>query len=223
MVILDWLSRKGRKTPGYDLGSKRHALDKMFPFPHSFEAMRSAFSQPMEATSDAELPLFPFTTSVEDLGLHAVLVMRHIEVDSFPRYLSCVRKGYEEINLLHYQNANFHTFVSFRDELGGRNAYVLTNCAKLVAELARQEFGPPPPWIAWCHYGPFVRYNEGAEQHWDLYIWRPFWTRLTPEARDVYIEKRSTAALAYMSDEEWDDWVYSTRKNDPEYKARQGL
>ncbi|NIF53708.1 hypothetical protein [Burkholderia sp. Ax-1724] len=198
-------------------------MNKMFPFSHSFEVMKSVFQQPMESAEISGLPEFPPISNVADLGLPAVLVIRHMEIESFPRYLGSVRKGYEEVGLFHYQKDNFHTFVSFSDELGGRNAYVLTNSIDLVVELAQEEFSPPPPWIAWCHYGPFVRYNEGAEQYWDVNIWTPFWRHLMPEARDAYIDRRSVAALAYMSDEEWGDWVYSTRKNDPEYRERHGF
>lgn len=223
MSIFEWLSGKNRKTPGYTVKDRRASLLKMFPHPHSFEVMKSVFNQPINADSVADLPGYPFFSDMKELGLQAILVLRHIEIETFPRYLSCVRKGYEEVRLLHYQKDDFHTFVSFNDELGGRNAYVLTNSVELVANLAKEEFSPPPPWVAWCYYGPFVRYNEGAEQYWDLNIWTPFWTRLTPEERDAYIEKRSAIALSYMSPEEWDDWVFSTRQNDPEYKKRHGL
>ncbi|WP_423380518.1 hypothetical protein [Burkholderia sp. LMG 32019] len=223
MSIFEWLGGRAKKTPGYDIKSKRRALDEMFPFPHSFEAMVAVFNKPMDESAISALPAIQNLSKTNDLGLHALLVIRHMEVESFPRYLNLIKRNCEEVRLLHYRNGEFDTFVSFRDELGGRNAYVLTNSVELIAEQAKEEFSPPPPWIAWCHYGPYVRYSQGAEEYWAMCIWDPFWQNLSPDARDAYIEKRSAAALTYMSEEEWDEWVYSTRKNDPEYRQREGL
>ncbi|MBN3831983.1 hypothetical protein [Burkholderia sp. Ac-20344] len=219
MGIFDWLKR----SPESNIQDARKALEKMFPLPHSFEAMQEAFSQTAHNAALDALHNIQNLSEMGHLGLNAVLLTRHIEIQAFPRYLSLIRRGWEEVRLLHYQDGDCHTFVSFSDELGGRNVHVLTNSAELIADQAREEFGPPPPWVVWCYYGPFVRYNEGAEAYWDAYIWGPFWEGLAPEARDAYIENRSKEALSYMSEQEWEDWVYSTRKNDPEYRARQGL
>ncbi|WP_407971576.1 hypothetical protein ACJ51O_24845 [Burkholderia pyrrocinia] len=216
MGIFDWL----KKSPESDA---KAALEKMFPFPHSFDAMLGAFSQAVDNDALDTLTNIPNLWEMHHLGLNAVLLTRHIEIQAFPRYLSLVRRGWEEVRLLHYQDRDFHTFVSFSDELGGRNVHILTNSAELIVDQAKEEFGPPPPWVAWCYYGPFVRYNEGAEEYWAIYLWDPFWKSLTPEARDAYIERHSKDALSYMSAQEWEDWVYSTRKNDPEYRAREGL
>ncbi|KAB0648491.1 hypothetical protein [Burkholderia diffusa] len=219
MGIFDWLKR----SPESNIQDARKALGKMFPFPHSFEAMQEVFSQPVDNIALNDLDSIPNVSGMMHLGFNAVLLTRHIEIQAFPRYLSLIRRGWEEVRLLHYQDGNHHMFVSFSDELGGRNVHILTNSAELIVDQAKEEFGPPPPWVVWCYYGPFVRYNEGAEEYWSVYLWRPFWEGLTPDARDAYIERRSKEALSYMSEQEWEDWVYSTRKNDPEYKAREGL
>ncbi|MDN7877016.1 hypothetical protein [Burkholderia aenigmatica] len=216
MGIFDWL----KKSPEVDA---KTALEKMFPFPHSFDAMLDAFSKPVDNAALDALSDIPNLRGMQHLGLSAVLLTRHIEIQAFPRYLSLVRRGWEEVRLLHYQNGNFHTFISFADELGGRNVHVLTNSAELIADQAKEEFGPPPPWVVWCYYGPFVRYNEGAEEFWLRYFWGPFWDSLTPDARDSYIDRHRKEALSYMSEQEWEDWVYSTRRNDPEYRAREGI
>ncbi|SIT49094.1 hypothetical protein BN2475_1250026 [Paraburkholderia ribeironis] len=62
--------------------------------------------------------------------------------------------------------------------------------------------------------------NQVAPEYWFHNVWYAFWESLTPEGPDLYIDERMDAALAYMSAEQWGDWVYTTRKFDPEYRQR---
>ncbi|RFU45343.1 hypothetical protein [Paraburkholderia sp. DHOC27] len=156
-------------------------------------------------------------------GFHAFLWAQNMEAAAYPRFLSIVRGEGEDQDFRHFRRGEFTSFVATRVEFLGRNVSLLTNDSELLDRLSEVQFSPNPPWIMYPDLGPLASYNQGEQEYWDRHVWTPFWKSLSPEQKDLYIDRRSEAALTYMLPEEWDDWVYSIRRNDPEYKHRHGL
>ncbi|WP_143026254.1 hypothetical protein [Paraburkholderia fungorum] len=134
--------------------------------------------------------------------------------------MNIVREGREDADFLHFKSGTLSSFVAFDTEFSSRNVWLLTNDVALIDSLSHFQFSPTPPWLLYPQLGPFAAYSQGEPEYWELNVWMPFWKSLLPAERDLYIERRSVDALSYMSQEEWDDWVYKVRKNDPEYKER---
>lgn len=192
-------------------------------FGRTAEELREAFKNPAALSRTGNMPKFPSVTYLGDAGFHAFVWAQNMEGPAFPRFLSVVSTGCEDPDFLRFVRDEFTSFVAFNDEFSSRNVWLLTNDVALIDKLAKIQFSPPPPWVLYPQLGPFTSYNQGEPQYWELCVWAPFWKNLTPAERDLYIERRSVDALSYMSQGEWDDWVYKVRQSDPEYKERHGL
>lgn len=192
-------------------------------FQRTPETLRTVFANSHLVSQTARSPTYPRVEYLGEHGFHAFIWTQNMEAAAYPEFLNIVRGDGEDHDFRHFQREEFTSFVATKVEFLARNAYLLTNDSELLDRLAEVQFSPNPPWIMYPDLGPFTSYNQGEQEYWDRFVWTPFWMHLTPDERDMYIEKRSTAALTYMSPEEWDDWVYSTRKNDPEYRERHGL
>ncbi|WP_198386321.1 hypothetical protein [Burkholderia ubonensis] len=185
--------------------------------------LREAFGDPSVISRTDNLPVYPSVKYLGDAGFHAFMWTQHMEFPAFPRLLNVVSDGCEDVDFLHFKKGVYTSFLASGREFTGRNVWILTNDVDLIDRLARHQFSPTPPWIAYPELGPSIAYSQGEQEYWLLTVWLPFWKALSPQARDLYIEQRSRDALSYMSQQEWDDWVYSIRKNDPEYKQRHDL
>ncbi|HDR9203859.1 TPA: hypothetical protein QDB48_005242 [Burkholderia vietnamiensis] len=195
-----------------------HKLFKRTP-----DELHAAFGDSSLLSRVGPFPEYPRVTYLGEAGLHAFVLAQHMEFPAFPRFLSIVSNGREDADFLNFKKGAHTSFVSSDREFTGRNVYLLTNDVDLIDRLAEHQFSPTPPWIAYPELGPSIAYNQGEQEYWLLTVWLPFWNGMSPEGRDLYIENRSSEALSYMSKQEWDDWVYTTRKNDPEYRRREGL
>lgn len=186
--------------------------------------LQQAFSDASVIAGAEKLPTYPARSHLGESGLHAFVQMQNLEPAAVPPFLKMVGEGARDVDFLRFERGACTTFVKLRDyELGGRNVWLLTNDVELLIRLAAAQFGPPPPWLVFPELGPFLTYNQGAPEYWYHGIWQPFWSSLSPEARDIYIDEHAEAALAYMGAEEWEDWIHTTRRADPEYKAQYGL
>jgi hypothetical protein len=166
------------------------------------------------------MPKYPNITYLGDVGFHAFILAQNMEITAFPRFLSAVRAGCEDADFLHFARGEFSSFLAINTEFSSRNAWLLTNDLSLIDRLSTMQVSPTPPWILYPQPGPFISYNQGEPEYWELCVWKPFWKSLTPAERDSYIERRSVDALSYMSTAEWDDWVFKVRSGDPEYRER---
>ncbi|WP_155836174.1 hypothetical protein [Burkholderia sp. AU4i] len=212
---------RDRQTRGQDVGrdtkaAQMKALEDVFG--RTAEALRAGFPAALDLAGRQDLPLYPKAVYLGDCGVNAFVQHQNMEINAFPRFLSAVREGGEEVDFLFYRRGDFVSLVRFNDELAGRNVWLLTNDVELMVRLALSRFSPPPPWVAWCEHGPFVTYNQGAPEYWYHNIWEPFWSSLTLEEQDQYIEARGVEVRSYLSDEEWEDWVYTTRRSDPRFR-----
>jgi hypothetical protein len=185
-------------------------------FERTPEALRAAFGNSNLVPQTDRSPGYPRIKYLGEHGLHAFMWTQNMEVAAYPKFFNIVCGDDEDLDFLHFQRGEFTSFIAHKVEFLARNVYLLTNDSELLNRLSKERFSPNPPWIMYPDLGPFTSYNQGEPEYWDRFVWTPFWQSLSAEERDVYFANRAEAALAYMSQEEWDDWVYSTRKNDPE-------
>ncbi|WP_155638601.1 hypothetical protein [Burkholderia cepacia] len=188
-----------------------NALEHVFNVP--METLKGLFSNAIE---DFKLD-YPRVENLGSIGIEAFLVTVNVEVNSFPLCLNLIKKGKKEISHNHFEQGGKHTLVAHDDEFGGRNIRVLTNDVELVKSLADAKYGPPPPWVVWYDLGPHP-YNQGNEEHWSAYVWNPYWLSLSLEEQDKFIESWRDRTKAYISDEEWDSWIFKIRFADPKSK-----
>ncbi|WP_233863506.1 hypothetical protein [Paraburkholderia adhaesiva] len=180
------------------------ALEEFFG--ESFEALQATFSKPIDPDVLKNLPTYPKTVSQVESGLNAVVIQYHTSINAYARCLGTISEGYEKVAVLHYQKNNLHSFVTYKDELGGRNIYILTNSLEVAYRLAAFNYGPLPPWELWAHLGPFHSYRQGPEEFWFIYMWEPFWSRFTVEEQDQYFAAHREKNKEYISDSDWEDW-----------------
>ena len=220
MGILDHF-RRGKTAQGSDTEEQLKALEDLFGRKREF--LREAFSDATLVAASDHLPSWPARNYLGAGGVHALVQMQPIDYSRFPAFLKAVSEGADLVDFLHYRRGAHTTLLKTNEELGARNTWMLTNDVALLERVAPVHFGPPPPWIVFPEIGPLITATQGAPEHWFHNIWFPFWASLTPEKRDLYIDEHAEAALAFMSPQEWEDWVYTTRKFDPEYRQRNGL
>jgi len=170
----------------------------------SRDALKIAFKEPLDQSRLRGLPAYPKVTP--QVEINAVIIQLHISFDSYARCLNSISDGFDLIETLYYKKGDLHTFIAIRDELGGKNLYILTNALELIGKLASLHFGPLPPWELWPHFGPFHSYRQGPEEYWFMFMWGPFWSSLTVEEQDQYFEVHRKSNKEYISDADWEDW-----------------
>ncbi|WP_338641081.1 hypothetical protein [Burkholderia pyrrocinia] len=180
------------------------------------EDLRRAFGGMSVISRLDNMPKYPSVRYLGDAGFHAFMWTQHMEFPAFPRFLQVVSEGREDVNFMQFEKGGHTAFLASSREFTGRNVYLLTNDVGLIDELARRQFSPTPPWIAYPELGPFAAYTQGEEEYWFITVWLPFWNSLSPSERDAYIDERSKDALSYMSKPQWDDWVATVHR---EYKG----
>ena len=185
-----------------------NALEHVFGIP--LETLKGFFSNPAENFNSD----YPRAENLGNLGIEAFLVIFNVEINSFPLCFNLIKAGKKEISLNHFEQDGRHTLVAHDDEFGGRNIRLLTNDIELIRSLAKARYGPPPPWIVWHDLGPHSS-NQGNEEYWSVYVWSPYWLSLSLEEQDKFIEDWRARTKPYISDEDWDSWVFKIRFADP--------
>jgi hypothetical protein len=180
----------------------------------SIEKLAEFFSPSCMLAVPPTLPASIKVRSLEDTGLGAFLVHQTIEVAQIPPYIMAIRNGREEVGWRHYKQADLQTLVRHDQELAGINMRLLTNDVSLIRKLACAGFNPPCPWIAFYELGPFVGSLQGNADYWYHHVWDPYWESLSfPEQAD-FLERKRRETVAYMSENEWRDWVEGLRGRD---------
>ncbi|WP_321873219.1 hypothetical protein [Burkholderia ubonensis] len=197
--------------------SQKIEKDRLNALPHAFgvplEKLRELFATPLD-----EIQLgYPKVEHLKGLGLEAFLVFFNVDVNAFPACFNLIKQGRGEISYNHFMVDGRHTFFNISEEFCGRNVRLLTNDIDLIKSISKGRFGPPPSWIVWYELGPYCSYTQGNPEHWDSYVWSPYWESLSAEEKDAFIADWREKTKSYISDEEWVDWVYSVRKRDKEH------
>jgi hypothetical protein len=192
-------------------------------FKRTPELLRATFANAAIVSRTTSRPTYARVEYLGEHGFHAFIWAQNMEAAAYPRFFNIIRGDSEDEDFRQFKRGQCTSFVAANVEFLARNVYLLTNDIELIDRLALETFSPNPPWIMYPDLGPLTSLNQGEPEYWEMTVWLPFWRSLAPDQRDAYIERRSIDALSYMSAEEWDDWVYATRKNDPEYRQRHGL
>lgn len=197
--------------------SQKVVKDRLNALPHVFgvplEKLRELFSKPIDAI---QLP-YPKIEYLKSLGFEAFLVQFNVEVETFPACFNLIKDGKNEVSWSHFETEGKHTLFKISEEFCGRNVHLLTNDINLIKSISKAGFAPPPAWIVWYELGPFCPYTQGNPEHWDNYVWSPYWESRSPEQKEKFVADWREKTRSYISDEEWSDWVYSVRKRDKEH------
>lgn len=46
-----------------------------------------------------------------------------------------------------------------------------------------------PPWIVFPNSSPIYGWNQGGNEYWKTNVWMPFWTAMSEDERESYLEK----------------------------------
>ncbi len=222
MSFRDFFSRKSNQTLARERAERelRASLRDGKPLETQFRVplarLRETFTVDIPTSFDGTRA-YPYVSYQEEHGVKAFVHWQSIEMDEFPRYINAIRAGCTEVEAdrLHYQRGALHSFVSYGDELAGRNVFVLSNDVNLIERLAPPKFSPSPPWVLHYAEGPFMSYNQGAPEYWHQFIWLPFWLSISLDEQAQYLERQRAKTKDFIDDEAWCDWVYSVRRLDP--------
>ncbi|KWN78304.1 hypothetical protein WM24_29440 [Burkholderia ubonensis] len=205
--------RQERRFALQSTGNLKEAIEHVYGV--SVAELKVIFGSADIDSMPEDLPACVEVRNLDKIGVNAFLVRQIIEVAQVPPYIKMIREGREETSWQRYDKGGLHTLVKHDQELSGVNMRLLTNDVELVRQLAEADFNPPCPWIAFYELGPFVGSMQGNAEYWYHHIWDKYWESLSIEDQDAFLEKKRRETVAYMSDQEWGDWVSELRFRDP--------
>lgn len=161
--------------------------------------------------------------NLSKIGVNALVHTEEVMIEQFPLLVTLIKKGREEVAFCHYirhaGDITYRTIFATEDRFGGRATRILTNDLELLKAIADSRFRPPPPWLVWFQLGPNCSIErQGDTEFWFSYIWDRFWTRLGLEDQAKYVADWREQTRSYISDKDWDDWVFLMRMRDPKYR-----
>ncbi|KVP45111.1 hypothetical protein WL12_03730 [Burkholderia ubonensis] len=59
---------------------------------------------------------------------------------------------------------------------------------------------------------------QGDAQYWYENVWDRYWESLSLTEQDAIIEERRSSTNAYLSEEEWEEWLEAVRTRDARYR-----
>lgn len=187
-------------------------------FGESLERLRQIFASGPSQLIDQPVPPYPGGRFLGEIGINAYSQTHHVEAEQFPTFLNIVRHERRPVGRFSYQRevngCPLSTILSLESRFGGRVVRMLSNDVELMSNIAAGQFNPPPPWIAWYELGPILHVSQGDAHYWLNYIWDPYWGSLSLDAQDAYLAHKRLETIAYISDEDWGDWVDSIRRRD---------
>ncbi|WP_143136273.1 MULTISPECIES: hypothetical protein [Burkholderia] len=195
------------------------AIEQLFEADLTY--LRETFAgTPMTLQSES-FPDYPGAVWMGDLGVKAFCVTQDVEVEQFPVYVNLVVVGRERVGPRQFvRDGSTHTFFSSADHYSGKKVRLLTNDVELVRSVSASGFNPPPPWLAWYELGALIYNLQGDAQYWYENVWDRYWESLSLEEQDAFAEKRRLSTNAYLSEDEWEEWLGAIRMRDGRYRQR---
>ncbi|CAD6528527.1 hypothetical protein ACFQ3P_11385 [Paraburkholderia sabiae] len=187
-------------------------------FGRTFEQLRALFEGGPSQLESESFGDYPGASYQGGLGINVWSLVFDIESHQFPRFLNLVREGSEQTDWLCFrriENRNVSTLLATESRFRGVAVRMLSNDAQLIRRIETSDFNPAPPWIAMYEHGPFMHLTQGAEEYWDIYIWRRFWRGRTLEQQRAFLSKAREETIGYIADEQWADWMLEIRMSDP--------
>ncbi|AOK57681.1 hypothetical protein WM29_00120 [Burkholderia ubonensis] len=190
-------------------------------FDTNLDVLRTTFESTLTTLQSASLPNYPGAVWMGHIGVNAFGMTQDIEVEQFPVYFNLVVAGRARVGPRQFvRDGSIHTFFSSTDHYSGKKVSLLTNDVELVCSVSASGFSPPPPWVAWYELGSLIHNLQGDAQYWYENVWDRYWESLSLAEQDAFIEGRRTSANAYLTDEEWGDWIEAVRTRDARYRER---
>ncbi|KVG26709.1 hypothetical protein BGV70_22890 [Burkholderia ubonensis] len=190
-------------------------------FDTNLDVLRKTFASTPMALQSASLPNYPGAVWMGHIGVNAFGVTQDIEIEQFPVYFNLVVAGRERVGPRQFmRDGSIHAFFSNTNHYSGKQVSLLTNDVELVHSVSASEFNPPPPWLAWYELGSSICNLQGDAQYWYENVWDRYWESLSLAEQDAFIEARRTSANAYLTDEEWGEWLEAVRTRDARYRER---
>ncbi|KVN60031.1 hypothetical protein WT14_17755 [Burkholderia stagnalis] len=190
-------------------------------FETNLDVLRKAFTCTPATLQSMPLPSYPGAMWMGHIGINAFSVTQDIEVEQFPVYFNLVAAGRERVGQHQFvSDGSIHTFFCSADRCSGKKVNLLTNDVELVRAVSAAGFNPPPPWLAWYELGSLMCSLQGDAQHWYENVWDRYWENLSLAEQDAFIEERRSSANAYLTEEEWVEWLEAVRMRDARYLER---
>ncbi|BCM12954.1 hypothetical protein MAFF241648_21440 [Ralstonia solanacearum] len=163
---------------------------------------------------------------LDKLGVNAVVHTEELSIEQFPLLVNILKSGREETTFRHFvrkaPGLNAHTILATEDRFSGKTVRLITNDVELLKTISAARFSPPPPWVAWYELGAVgAAARQGDAEFWYGYVWDRFWNKLSLEEQALYLENWREKTEAYISNEDWSDWVSFVRRRDPKYRERE--
>ncbi|WP_157648979.1 hypothetical protein [Burkholderia ubonensis] len=188
-------------------------------FDTNLDVLRKTFASTPIALQSASLPNYPGAVWMGHIGVNAFGVTQDIEVEQFPVYFNLVVACRERVGPRQFvRGGSIHTFFSSADHYSGKKVSLLTNDVELICSVSASEFNPPPPWLAWYELGSLIYTLQGDAQYWYENVWDRYWESLSLTEQDAFIEERRSSTNAYLSEEEWEEWLEAVRTRDARYR-----
>lgn len=170
-------------------------------------------------TLDQDMDLTP-------IGINALVRTELMCTEQFPLMVNLLRDGRKESAFRHFERDDdgrkLHTLLATEQRYSGIMVRLLTNDVVLLKAIAAQPFSPPPPWVAWYEEGPTcVLERQGDLEYWLSYVWDKFWLKLSESTQEQYIADWRVKTESYISDVDWEEWIFLMRMRDPRYRDRE--
>ncbi len=196
---------------------RRMAIEELFEADLTY--LRETFAGTPETLQSESFPDYPRAVWMGSLGVKAFCVTQDVEVEQFPVYVNLVVAGRMRVGPRQFvRDGSIHTFFSGVDRYSGKQVSLLTNDVELVRAVSAAGFNPPPPWLAWYELGPLIYNLQGDAQYWYENVWDRYWARLSMAEQDAFIDGRRSPPQAYLSEEEWAEWIDAIRTRDARYR-----
>ncbi|KVN26757.1 hypothetical protein WT11_30245 [Burkholderia stagnalis] len=219
-VLGDFMGvRQSRRASRELFEERKSAIERLFEVELTY--LRETFSgTPVTAQSES-FPGYPGVVWMGDIGIRAFGVTQDVEVEQFPVYVNLVVAGRERVSPRQFvRGGSIHTFFSSGDHYSGKKVSLLTNDVELVRAVSAAGFNPPPPWLAWYELGSLIYNLQGDAQCWYENVWDRYWESLSLAEQDAFVEVRRSSANAYLTNEEWGEWLEAVRTRDARYRER---
>ncbi|RQU85410.1 hypothetical protein [Burkholderia cenocepacia] len=219
-MFIDFLDgRQSRRASRELFEQQRMAIEELFEA--DLRYLRETFVGTPETLQSESFPDYPGAVWIGGFGVKAFCVTQDVEVEQFPAYVNLVVTGRERVGPRQFvRDGSIHAFFSGVDRCSGKQANLLTNDVELVRSVLAAGFNPPPPWLAWYELGSLIYNLQGDAQYWYEKVWDRYWESLSLIEQDTFVDRRRSSTSAYMSDEEWAEWIDAIRTRDARYRQR---
>lgn len=190
-------------------GEKIQVLRKLFPL-GEYELDETDYQDPQDK-------------SLIDIGVNALVHTEEMSCEQFPLLIHLLKRGREEVRFRHFERKwggiTCLAMLATEDRFSGKTARILTNDIELLKSIASARFHPLPPWIVWYELGPSSAIErQGDPDFWFSYVWDRFWNNLSLPVQARYVADWRERTRSYITDEEWEEWVFLVRMRDPKYR-----